>query len=75
MRVRDRGVARGEEVVGHDFRKRKLLTQPHHLVRSVLRNLSAHPSQRHPCDYGHDFCKAKVAMPPHCLVLSMKAAK
>ena len=24
MRVRDRGVARGEEVAGHDFRKRKL---------------------------------------------------
>ena len=45
------------------------------LVRSVLRNLSAHPSQRKPCDYGYDFCKAKVAMPPHCLVRSMKAAK
>ena len=56
---------RGRTGVGHDFRKRKLLTQPHHLVRSALRNLSAHPSQRQPCDYGHDFCFAKVATQPH----------
>ena len=42
--------ARERKVIGHDFRKRKLLTQLCHLAQSVFAILSASSLAKHPCD-------------------------
>ena len=57
-----------EEVVGHDFRKRKLLTQPHH-----IQNFASQSGLRPP-HHGHDFRKRKLplATAPSCAVSRSK---
>ena len=57
-----------EEVVGHDFRKRKLLTQTHH-----IQNFASQSGLRPP-HHGHDFRKRKLplATAPSCAVSRSK---
>ena len=57
-----------KEVVGHDFRKRKLLTQTHH-----IQNFASQSGLRPP-HHGHDFRKRKLplATAPSCAVSRSK---
>ena len=60
--------ARERKVVGHDFRKRKLLTQTHH-----IQNFASQSGLRPP-HHGHDFRKRKLplATAPSCAVSRSK---